>query len=71
MKISYSRFSSYLRCPYRHYLGYYECLRAKKPVRPLYFGTDFHKLLELRNDPEKLAEAQKTIGEQYYELKPQ
>lgn len=71
MKISYSRFSSYLRCPYRHYLGYYECLRAKKPVRPLYFGTDFHKLLELRNDPEKLAEAQKAIGEQYYELKPQ
>lgn len=70
MKISYSRFSSYLRCPYKHYLGYYECLRSKAPVRPLYFGTDFHKLLELRNDPEALAKAKKEIGEQYYALPP-
>lgn len=71
MKISYSRFSSYLRCPYKHYLSYYKGLKLKKPVRPLYFGSDFHKLLELRTDPEKLAEAKKAIGSQYYELPPQ
>lgn len=70
MKISYSRFSSYLRCPYKHYLGYYEGLVPKKPVRPLYFGTDFHKLLELRNDPLALAQAKKEIGEKFYELPP-
>lgn len=70
MKISYSRFSSYLRCPYKHHLGYYEGLVPKKPVRPLYFGTDFHKLLELRNDPLALAQAKKEIGEKFYELSP-
>ena len=66
MKFSYSRFASYLRCPYKHYLGYYVGLRKNAPVKPLYFGTDFHKLLELRNKPEELAQAQKAIGDAYY-----
>ena len=43
-------------------------LEKKKPERPLYFGTDFHKLLELRNDPEALKEAKKNIKETFYEL---
>lgn len=68
MKFSYSRFASYLRCPYKHYLGYYVGLRKNAPVKPLYFGTDFHKLLELRNKPEELAQAQKAIGDAYYDL---
>lgn len=68
MKISYSRFSSYLRCPYAHYLGYILKLRQKKPARPLVFGSDFHKLLELRNNPEELSKAKLEIGEKYYEL---
>ena len=48
MYISYSRVQSYLGCPYSHYLRYVRRLSKKKPERPLYFGTDFHKLLELR-----------------------
>ncbi len=45
-------------------------LEKKKPERPLYFGTDFHKLLELRNDPAALKEAKQTIRETFYELPP-
>lgn len=36
----------------------------------MYFGTDFHKLLELRNDPAALKEAKQTIKETFYELPP-
>lgn len=43
-------------------------MEKKKPERPLYFGTDFHKLLELRNDPEALRDAKKTIKDTYYEM---
>lgn len=71
MNISYSRVSAYLSCPYKHYLGYIECLKVKKPERPLFFGSDFHKLLELRNRPEELAKAKQEIGRTYYELNPQ
>lgn len=71
MNISYSRMGSYLSCPYSHYLRYVECLTVKKPARPLFFGSDFHKLLEFRNDPEGLAKAKQEIGHQYWELKPQ
>lgn len=71
MNISYSRVSSYLSCPYQHYLRYVECLTSNKPSRPLSFGSDFHKLLELRNRPEELAKAKQDIGQKYYELKPQ
>lgn len=70
MKISYSRASSYLDCPYKHYLAYVIGLKSKKPQRPLFFGTDFHKCLELRNKPKKLKAAKKDIEEKYYDLKP-
>lgn len=66
--ISYSRASSYLHCPYQHYLSYVKCLKLNRPVRPLYFGSDFHKLLELRNKPDELHEAMKNIGDAYYDL---
>lgn len=68
MNISYSRFSSYLRCPYAHYLGYIENLKLNRPLRPLQFGGDFHKLLEMRGDKEKLKLARKEIEDTFYEL---
>ena len=66
--ISYSRMQSYLGCPYSHYLRYVRRLTKKRPERPLYFGTDFHKLLELRNDPKALKTARTTIMDAYYEM---
>lgn len=45
-------------------------MEKKKPQRPLYFGTDFHKLLELRNDPKALKAAKEQIKETYYEMPP-
>lgn len=68
MHISYSRFSTYLSCPYKHYLGYVQRLTLKKPVRPLYFGSDFHKLLELRGDKEALRQAKEDIRDKFYEM---
>lgn len=70
MHISYSRFSLYLSCPYAHYLRYVKRLELDRPIRPLYFGTDFHKLLELRGDQEALKEAMKNIEDAFYELPP-
>lgn len=35
------------------------------------FGSDFHKLLELRGRPEELAKAKVEIGEKFYEMKPE
>ena len=66
--ISYSRESSYLRCPYQHWLRYVRRLEKKKPERPLYFGTDFHKLLELRNEPEALRDAKEQIRDTSYAM---
>jgi len=66
--ISYSRESTYLRCPYAHYLGYVQNLKPKKPVRPLKFGTDFHKLLEFRDDKNELRKIIKDVRETYYEM---
>jgi len=66
--VSYSRMSAYLSCPYLHWLRYVRRLTKKKPERPLYFGTDFHKLLELRNDKEALKEAKALIQDTYYEM---
>ena len=71
IRISYSRVQSYLKCPYQHYLRYYEGLRLKKPIRPLYFGSDFHKLLELRGRKQELALAKEEISDKYYDMKPQ
>lgn len=70
MNISYSRFSSYLRCPYSHYLGYEIGIKLNSPVRPLRFGTDFHKLLELRDNPKELKKAMREIEDQFYSLSP-
>lgn len=68
MNISYSRVSSYMSCPYSHYLAYEIGLASKKPIRPLHFGSNFHKLLELRNDPEALAAARQEMVDSYYEM---
>lgn len=68
MHVSYSRVSTYLRCPYAHYLGYMEKWQQKRPARPLIFGGDFHKLLEFRGSPEELKLAKKQIKETYYEI---
>lgn len=70
MEISYSRESAYLRCPFSHYLSYVRKLTPKKPVRPLYFGSDFHKLLELRGDRKGLNRAIKEMRETYYDMPP-
>lgn len=68
MNISYSRVQAYLSCPYSHYLQYEIGVYAKKPQRPLYFGSDFHRLLELRLDPEELEAAKQEITDTYYEI---
>lgn len=68
MHISYSRFASYLNCPYGHYLSYVKRLELKKPVRPLYFGTDFHKLLEVRGNSEDLKREKENIVDKFYEM---
>lgn len=68
MHISYSRESSYLRCPYLHYLRYIEGLNSVKPARPLYFGSDFHKLLELRKDPDAVKKAWREMRDKFYEM---
>lgn len=68
MHISYSRFSTYLGCPYCHYLAYEEGWTKKKTERPLYFGSDFHRLLENRIYPDKIAETKQEITDQYYGL---
>lgn len=57
-----------MHCPYQHWLRYVAGLKKKKPDRPLYFGTDFHKLLELRNDPKALKDAKEKIKDTYYEM---
>lgn len=71
MNISYSRVASYMSCPYAHYLGYELGVRSAKPQRPLHFGTDFHKLLEVRNNPDALREAKDSIEEAYYSIPAQ
>lgn len=68
MHISYSRESSYLRCPYLHYLRYIEGLESIKPARPLYFGSDFHKLLEVRKDPERVKAEWRRMKEEFYRM---
>ena len=60
--------SLYLSCPYAHYLSYVQQLEPKMPARPLFFGSDFHKLLELRNSKKQLKQAYKGIKETFYDL---
>lgn len=68
MHISYSRESSYLRCPYLHYLRYIEGLESIRPARPLHFGSDFHRLLEVRKDPEQVKREWRRIRDEFYEM---
>lgn len=68
MYISYSRASCYLSCPYSHWLRYVRRLERKRPEKPLYFGTDFHKLLELRNNKAALKAAKEDIKDTYYSI---
>lgn len=71
IKVSHSRVSCYLSCPYKHYLRYVERLTKKAKSRPLSFGSDFHKLLELRGDKSELKKGFIKIKESYYDLTPQ
>lgn len=66
--ISYSRFSSYLRCPYLHWMRYYEKISSNAPCRPLHFGTDFHKLLEVRNDKKKIKSEWRRMKDEFYSM---
>jgi hypothetical protein len=66
--VSYSKVSSYRGCPQKYNWRYVQGLRPRKVSRPLSFGSDFHKLLECRINPDLLAEAKKSIEEKYYEL---
>lgn len=68
MKVSYSRMSSYLSCPQKHYFSYVENLRPKGVVRPLSFGGDFHKLLENRRNSQGLVQVRQEIRETYFNL---
>lgn len=69
--VSYSKVSTYRGCPQCHAWKYGMGLNPRKASRPLSFGSDFHKLLECRTDPEKLAEAKQDIEDKYYELNAQ
>lgn len=53
IKVSYSRVSKYLNCPYSHYLYYVKKIRPKAKSKSLYFGSDFHRLLEHRGAPKE------------------
>lgn len=68
MKVSYSKVSTYMSCPYQYYLSYILNLRLKKPSRPLFFGGDFHKLLQHRHDKEALRQAYSQIKETYNDM---
>lgn len=68
MNISYSRVALYRKCPRAHYLRYVECLNKRRKAKPLYFGTDFHKLLENRNSKKKCIQAMEDIRQAYDNL---
>lgn len=66
--VSYSKVSSYRGCPQKYNWRYVQGLRPRKISRPLSFGSDFHKLLECRINPELLEEAKRNIIEKYENL---
>lgn len=68
IKVSYSMVATYLSCPYRYYLRYLEGLKSKKLAKPLQFGSDFHKLLEKRDNLTALRSAIKDIENTYYKM---
>lgn len=57
-----------MSCPYKHYLRYVERVKKAAKSRPLYFGTDFHKLLEVRGDKKAVKNCLKEIEDKFYEL---
>lgn len=71
MNISYSRASSYASCPQKHFFAYILGITPKKPARPLHFGSDFHKLLELRGNKKLLGKAKEDIEDTFYDMPPQ
>lgn len=68
MHISYSRMSTYLRCPYSHYLRYVENISSTLPARPLHFGTDFHKLLEVRRSKKAVRQEWQRMRDDFYSM---
>ena len=68
--VSYSKVSTYRDCPQSYHWGYIVGLDPKRASRPLNFGSDFHKLLECRTDPERLAQAIQDIKDKYDNLTP-
>ena len=66
--ISYSRFSLYLRCPYAHFLRYVERINSCSPCRPLHFGSDFHKLLEVRTSKARINAEWKRMRDDFYSM---
>lgn len=66
--ISYSRFSLYLRCPYAHFMRYIERISSTAPSRPLHFGSDFHKLLEVRTNKKQVKQEWKRMKDEFYEM---
>lgn len=68
ISISHSRVQTYLSCPYAHYLRYVEKIIKRGKSRPLSFGSDFHKLLELRANKKAVKSAFKNIKESFYDL---
>lgn len=71
MNISYSRASTYASCPQEHFWAYVVGISPKKPARPLYFGSDFHKLLELRGNTQLLEKAKRDIKDTFYDMPAQ
>ena len=69
--VSYSKVSTYRKCPQSHNWSYIQGLKPKAMSRPLSFGSDFHKLLECRTDNKKLKKAIQDIKDSYDELTPQ
>lgn len=68
MHISYSRFSTYLGCPYKHHLRYNEKISGNAPARPLHFGSDFHKLLEVRKSKKRIKEEWHRMKDDFYSM---
>lgn len=68
MHISYSRFSCYLGCPYKHHLRYNERITGNAPARPLHFGSDFHKLLEVRKSKKRIKEEWSRMRDEFYAM---
>lgn len=68
MYISYSRFSTYLGCPYKHFLRYNEKIVGNAPARPLHFGSDFHKLLEVRKSKKRIKEEWHRMKDDFYSM---